>query len=111
MVAADPATACPHRACLPGGHEQLQDVADAILSVTPAATGAYIHKTKATVSSSESYDADRERALWTWLEQVPRATDEVEPAPRDRTTVVVVGGGRSRPDQQTLIVCLFEYLT
>lgn len=49
-------------------------LADAILGVTPAATGAYIHRTKATASSAESYDADRERALWDWLEQVPRTT-------------------------------------
>jgi NAD(P)-dependent dehydrogenase (short-subunit alcohol dehydrogenase family) len=49
-------------------------LADAILSVTPAATGAYIHREKAAASSTESYDTDRERALWNWLEQVPRTT-------------------------------------
>lgn len=48
--------------------------ANAILGVTPAATGAYIHRNKATASSTESYDADRERALWNWLEQVLRTT-------------------------------------
>ena len=45
-------------------------LADAILSVTPASTGAYIHKTKVTASSTESYDTGRERELWNWLEQI-----------------------------------------
>lgn len=44
-------------------------LADTILGVTPAPSGAYIHKTKTTRSSAESYDTDREHALWTWLEQ------------------------------------------
>jgi NAD(P)-dependent dehydrogenase (short-subunit alcohol dehydrogenase family) len=44
-------------------------LADAILGVTPAASGAYIHKTSATASSAESYDTDREHALWNWLER------------------------------------------
>ena len=48
-----------------------EKLADAILSVTPAATGAYIHRKKATASSIESYDTDRERALWNWLERAP----------------------------------------
>jgi hypothetical protein len=43
----------------------------ATLGVTPAATGSYLHRTKAAASSAESYDADRERALWAWLERVP----------------------------------------
>lgn len=45
-------------------------LADAILGVTVSPTGAYIHKTKTMASSKESYDAERESALWTWLEQV-----------------------------------------
>ncbi|OZM71222.1 short-chain dehydrogenase [Amycolatopsis antarctica] len=45
-------------------------LADAILGVTTAATGAYIHKTKVAASSTESYDTHRERILWNWLEQV-----------------------------------------
>lgn len=44
-------------------------LADVILGVTPAPTGSYIHRTRATASSAESYDADRERALWDWMEQ------------------------------------------
>lgn len=47
-------------------------LADVILGVTSAATGAYIHRHKATPSSAESYDTNRERALWDWLEQVPQ---------------------------------------
>ena len=49
-------------------------LADAVLGATPAATGAYIHREQATASSAESYDTDRERALWDWLEQVQRTT-------------------------------------
>jgi hypothetical protein len=45
-------------------------LADTILGLTPAPTGAYIHRTRATRSSAESYDAERERILWDWLEQV-----------------------------------------
>lgn len=51
-------------------------LADAVLGVTPAATGAYIHREKVAASSTESYDTDRERALWNWLEQVPLTTSE-----------------------------------
>ncbi|MEV7424584.1 hypothetical protein [Streptomyces sp. NPDC091212] len=47
-------------------------LADAILGATPAPTGAYIHRTKAMPSSTESYNSDREHALWNWLEQLPR---------------------------------------
>ncbi|MGO2110878.1 MAG: SDR family NAD(P)-dependent oxidoreductase [Pseudoclavibacter sp.] len=47
---------------------------DAVLGVTPAATGAYIHRKQVMASSAESYDTDRERALWDWLEQVQRTT-------------------------------------
>lgn len=49
-----------------------QKLADAILGVTPAASGSYIHRTKTVSSSSESYDIERERAFWDWLEQIPR---------------------------------------
>lgn len=41
---------------------------DVILGVTPAPTGSYIHRIKTASSSAESYDADREGALWNWLE-------------------------------------------
>lgn len=51
-------------------------LADAVLGVTPAATGAYIHREKVTASSTESYNADRERALWNWLEQLSPTTSE-----------------------------------
>ena len=52
-------------------------LADAILGVTPAASGAYIHKTKAIQSSAESYDIDREHALVNWLELLPPITNSV----------------------------------
>jgi NAD(P)-dependent dehydrogenase (short-subunit alcohol dehydrogenase family) len=44
-------------------------LADVILGVTSAPTGSYIHRTHATASSAESYDEDRERVLWDWMEQ------------------------------------------
>ncbi|WP_320772710.1 SDR family NAD(P)-dependent oxidoreductase [Streptomyces sp. CRN 30] len=44
-------------------------LADVVLGHTNAPTGSYIHRTKAMRSSAESYDADREQALWEWLEQ------------------------------------------
>ncbi|GAA3851557.1 SDR family NAD(P)-dependent oxidoreductase [Streptomyces sedi] len=47
-------------------------LADAVLGTTPAATGAYIHRTKAVPSSKESYNPERERSLWDWLEQLPQ---------------------------------------
>ncbi|QIP72667.1 SDR family NAD(P)-dependent oxidoreductase [Streptomyces sp. VN1] len=47
-------------------------LADTILGATAAPTGAYIHRTKAMPSSTESYNPDREHALWNWLEQLPR---------------------------------------
>lgn len=50
-------------------------LADVILGLTPATSGAYIHRTKTTASSAESYDSTREKALWTWLEQHPQTTD------------------------------------
>lgn len=50
-------------------------LADVILGVTSAASGAYIHRTKTTASSAESYDSTREEALWNWLEQRPQMTD------------------------------------
>ncbi|MGJ9422918.1 SDR family NAD(P)-dependent oxidoreductase [Aeromicrobium sp. CF3.5] len=49
-------------------------LADAILGGTPAETGSYLHRRKTMASSAESYDTDRERALWSWLEQVPQST-------------------------------------
>jgi len=52
-------------------------LADAILGVTAAASGAYIHKTKAVQSSAESYDIDREHALVSWLELLPPITNPV----------------------------------
>ncbi len=57
-------------------------LADVILGVTPAASGAYIHRTKTTASSAESYDADRERALWTWLERSPQTAGREHKTPR-----------------------------
>jgi NAD(P)-dependent dehydrogenase (short-subunit alcohol dehydrogenase family) len=45
-------------------------LADVILGVTPAPTGAYLHRTRTMASSPASYDADRERTLWDWLEQM-----------------------------------------
>ncbi|MEU6710504.1 SDR family NAD(P)-dependent oxidoreductase [Nonomuraea sp. NPDC046802] len=44
-------------------------LADVILGVTDAPTGSYIHRTAPARSSAESYDADREQALWDWMEQ------------------------------------------
>jgi hypothetical protein len=53
-----------------------KELAHAVLGVTPAVTGDYIDPTKATASSTESYDTDRERALWNWLEYVPEQPAE-----------------------------------
>jgi NAD(P)-dependent dehydrogenase (short-subunit alcohol dehydrogenase family) len=50
-------------------------LADAILDITTASTGTYVHRTKVTASSVESYDAERERELWNWLEQVCNEVD------------------------------------
>lgn len=44
-------------------------LADTVLGSTKAATGSYIHRTRVTPSSRESYDVNREGALWTRLEQ------------------------------------------
>ncbi|MCK1812900.1 SDR family NAD(P)-dependent oxidoreductase [Streptomyces sp. XM4011] len=44
-------------------------LADVVLGRTSAPTGSYIHRTRAMRSSAESYDADREQALWEWLER------------------------------------------
>jgi NAD(P)-dependent dehydrogenase (short-subunit alcohol dehydrogenase family) len=44
-------------------------LAAAVLDVTTAPTGSYIHRTHVTASSAESYDADREQALWDWMEK------------------------------------------
>lgn len=43
-------------------------LADTVLGSTRAATGSYVHRTRVTSSSNESYDVDREETLWTWLE-------------------------------------------
>lgn len=50
-------------------------LADVILGATSAPTGSYIHRTRVMASSDESYDADRERTLWDWLEQASAADD------------------------------------
>lgn len=50
-------------------------LADVILGGTPAPTGSYIHRTQVTASSAESYDADREWALWDWMEQASASGD------------------------------------
>lgn len=50
-------------------------LADVVLGLTPAPTGAYIHRTRTTASSAESYDAERERALWDWMEQASGSAD------------------------------------
>ena len=49
-------------------------LADAVMGDTSASTGDYIHRERVMASSDESYDVDRERALWDWLERVQRAT-------------------------------------
>ena len=46
-------------------------LADAVMGDTSASTGDYIHRERVMASSfDESYDVDRERALWDWLERV-----------------------------------------
>jgi NAD(P)-dependent dehydrogenase (short-subunit alcohol dehydrogenase family) len=50
-------------------------LADVILGLVPAPTGAYIHRTHTTASSAESYDVDRERALWDWMEQASQSVE------------------------------------
>ncbi|AZG46171.1 SDR family NAD(P)-dependent oxidoreductase [Gordonia insulae] len=45
-------------------------LADAILGVTSAPSGAYLDRTQVVPSSDESYDPDRERELWDFLEGV-----------------------------------------
>ncbi len=44
-------------------------LADVVLGRVSAPTGSYIHRTRTMRSSAESYDSDRERALWEWLER------------------------------------------
>ncbi|MCD0446557.1 SDR family NAD(P)-dependent oxidoreductase [Glycomyces sp. A-F 0318] len=44
-------------------------LADVVLGDTAAATGSYVHRARVAASSKESYDAEREEALWTWLER------------------------------------------
>lgn len=51
-------------------------LADVILGVTSAPTGSYLHRTRVTASSAESYDADRERALWDWMEQASASEEQ-----------------------------------
>ncbi|ANY10503.1 short-chain dehydrogenase [Pseudonocardia sp. HH130630-07] len=51
-------------------------LADVVLGVTPAPTGSYVHRTRVTSSSRESYDAGREEELWAWLEQTARDVDD-----------------------------------
>ncbi|WP_380168410.1 SDR family NAD(P)-dependent oxidoreductase [Jannaschia sp. R86511] len=48
-------------------------LADTVLGTTRAATGSYVHRSRVAPSSDESYDVDREAALWTWLEQAAGA--------------------------------------
>lgn len=50
-------------------------LADVILGATSAPSGSYIHRTQSTASSAESYDADRERALWEWMERAGASED------------------------------------
>jgi NAD(P)-dependent dehydrogenase (short-subunit alcohol dehydrogenase family) len=50
-------------------------LADAILGVTSGPNGSYIHRTRAMATSAESYDTDRERALWDWMEQTSTSDD------------------------------------
>ncbi|WP_224386378.1 SDR family NAD(P)-dependent oxidoreductase [Pseudonocardia sp. ICBG1293] len=49
-------------------------LADAVTGRTVAMTGAYLHRTTVTSSSMESYDSQRENALWTWLESAAQRT-------------------------------------
>jgi hypothetical protein len=44
-------------------------LADVILHTSSVPTGSYLHRTRTTRSSAESYNTDREEALWDWLEQ------------------------------------------
>ncbi|MEU8654194.1 hypothetical protein [Streptomyces sp. NPDC048737] len=37
---------------------------------TPAPSGSYVDRSRVTPSSNESYDVERERALWDYLEAV-----------------------------------------
>lgn len=55
-------------------------LADVVLGDVPAPSGAYIHRTRPTSSSRESYDVDRERALWNWLERVPTTSPTADRA-------------------------------
>lgn len=48
-------------------------LADTVLGVTAAPTGSYIHRTRVTSSSKESYDVEREEELWKWLENAAQA--------------------------------------
>jgi hypothetical protein len=44
-------------------------LADVILETSCAPTGSYLHRTKTMRSSAESYNTDREEALWDWMEK------------------------------------------
>ncbi len=52
-------------------------LADTVLGSTKADTGSYVHRTRVTPSSKESYDVDREAALWTWLERAAHPSPRV----------------------------------
>lgn len=59
-------------------------LADAVLGSTRAASGSYVHRDRVTRSSRESYDVDREGALWTWLERAARTESRPTSPTRDR---------------------------
>jgi NAD(P)-dependent dehydrogenase (short-subunit alcohol dehydrogenase family) len=44
-------------------------LADVILGTSRVPPGSYLHRTKTMRSSAESYNTDREEALWDWMEQ------------------------------------------
>lgn len=46
-------------------------LAAAVLGHTSAPSGSYLDRTRVVPSSEESYDPDRERALWDYLEHIP----------------------------------------
>ncbi|GAA0240260.1 protochlorophyllide reductase [Cryptosporangium japonicum] len=45
-------------------------LADVVLGATAAPTGSYVDRTAPALSSGESYDPERERALWEYLERI-----------------------------------------
>lgn len=50
-------------------------LADVVLGATAAPTGSYVHRTSLSSSSKESYNADREDELWSWLEDAARSVN------------------------------------